>query len=139
MTSKHTPRVVLAKVGRDGHDVGAVVIAMILRDAGMEVMYTGLFQTPEQIVESAIQEDADVIGVSMLAGAPMVVFEKIMKLLKENHVDDIAVVGGGVIPTKYVPELKKLGVREWFLPGSKTEDIVACVRSLAAEKNAVTA
>ena len=136
MTSKRTQRVLLAKVGRDGHDVGVVVIAMILRNAGMEVMYTGLFQTPEQIVTAALQEDVDVIGVSMLAGSPMTVFGKIMKLLKDHQLDDIAVVGGGVIPTKYIPELKKLGVREWFLPGAKSEDIVTCVRELAAEKDA---
>ncbi len=113
-------RVVLAKPGLDGHDRGAKVIANALRDAGMEVIYLGLRQTPEMIVNAAIQEDADVISLSILSGAHMTIFPKVLELLKENEVDDVLVVGGGVIPEEDMSELKKMGVAELFGPGTPT-------------------
>ncbi|MBA3061640.1 cobalamin B12-binding domain-containing protein [bacterium] len=117
-------RVLIAKPGLDGHDRGAKVVARALRDAGMEVIYTGLRQTPEQIVETAIQEDVDVIGLSILSGAHTHLFPKVMELLKENNVEDIIVIGGGVIPEEDIPELKKVGVAEIFTPGTDTRDII---------------
>ena len=113
-------RVILAKPGLDGHDRGAKVIANALRDAGMEVIYLGLRQTPEMIVNAAIQEDADVISLSILSGAHMTIFPKVLELLKENEVDDVLVVGGGVIPEEDMSELKKMGVAELFGPGTPT-------------------
>lgn len=117
-------RVLIAKPGLDGHDRGAKVVARALRDAGMEVIYTGLRQTPEQIVETAIQEDVDVIGLSILSGAHTHLFPKIMELLKENNIEDIVVMGGGVIPEEDIPELKKVGISEIFTSGTDTRDII---------------
>jgi methylmalonyl-CoA mutase C-terminal domain/subunit len=117
-------RVLIAKVGLDGHDRGAKVIASFLRDAGMEVIYTGLRQTPEMVVHAALQEDVDVIGVSILSGAHMTVFPKLMQLLKENNATDILVTGGGIIPDSDMKELKQMGVGELFQPGADTSRIV---------------
>ncbi len=119
-----TIRVVIAKVGLDGHDRGAKVIARALRDAGMEVIYTGLHQTPEQIVETAIQEDADAVGISILSGAHMTLVPRILDLLREREADDVLVVVGGTIPTDDIEELKKRGVAEVFTPGAPTGAIV---------------
>ena len=121
-------RILIAKPGLDGHDRGAKVIARALRDAGMEVIYTGLRQTPEQIVETAIQEDVNIIGLSILSGAHTHLFPKIMQLLKENNTEDIIVIGGGVIPEEDIPELKKIGVAEIFTPGTDTRDIIKFIR-----------
>ena len=117
-------RVLVAKPGLDGHDRGAKVICRALRDAGMEVIYTGLRRTPEEIVNASIQEDVDVIGLSILSGAHNVLFPKIMNLLKEKGAEEIMVIAGGIIPEKDIPRMKKLGISEIFLPGSSTEDIV---------------
>jgi methylmalonyl-CoA mutase C-terminal domain/subunit len=113
-------RVLVAKAGLDGHDRGAKVIAAALRDSGMEVIYTGLRQTPEMIVEAAIQEDVDVIGVSILSGAHMTLFPKILNVMKEKGVDDVLLTGGGIIPEADIVELKKIGVGELFTPGTPT-------------------
>ena len=121
-------RIVVAKPGLDGHDRGAKVIARALRDAGHEVIYTGLHQTPEQIVETAIQEDADVIGLSVLSGAHMTLFKKLIGLLDERDARDIVVIGGGIIPEADIPLLKELGVAQVFTPGATTTEIVAWVR-----------
>jgi methylmalonyl-CoA mutase C-terminal domain/subunit len=121
-------RIVVAKPGLDGHDRGAKVIARALRDAGHEVIYTGLHQTPEQIVETAIQEDADVIGLSVLSGAHMTLFKKLIELLDERDARDIVVIGGGIIPEDDIPLLKDLGVAQVFTPGATTTEIVAWVR-----------
>ena len=121
-------RALIAKPGLDGHDRGAKVVARALRDAGMEVIYTGLRQTPEQIVETAIQEDVDVIGLSILSGAHTHLFPKVMELLKENNVEDIIVMGGGVIPEEDIPELKKIGIAEVFTPGTDTRDIINFIK-----------
>jgi methylmalonyl-CoA mutase C-terminal domain/subunit len=122
-------RVVVAKPGLDGHDRGAKVIARALRDAGMEVIYTGLHQTPEQIVQTVIQEDADAVGLSVLSGAHMTLFARTMELLRVRHVDDVVVFGGGIIPDADIPELERLGVARIFTPGASMEDIVAWVRA----------
>lgn len=121
-------RVVIAKPGLDGHDRGAKVIARALRDAGMEVIYTGLHQTPEQIVETAIQEDADAIGISILSGAHMTLVPRIVELLRENEADDVVVVVGGTIPTDDADALRELGVAEIFTPGASTGAIVDFLR-----------
>lgn len=121
-------RVLIAKPGLDGHDRGAKIVARALRDAGMEVIYTGLRQTPEQIVETAIQEDVDIIGLSILSGAHTHIFPKVMKLLKENNIEDIVVMGGGVIPEEDIPELKKIGIAEIFTPGTDTRDIIRFIK-----------
>ena len=121
-------RVVVAKPGLDGHDRGAKVVARALRDAGMEVVYTGLHQTPEQIVEAAIAEDADVVGLSVLSGAHMTLFARVVELLKERDAEDIVVFGGGIIPDADIPELQKLGVAKVFTPGATTASIVQWVR-----------
>ena len=121
-------RIVVAKPGLDGHDRGAKVIARALRDAGHEVIYTGLHQTPEQIVETAIQEDADVIGLSVLSGAHMTLFKKLIALLDERDARDIVVIGGGIIPEGDIPLLKEMGVAEVFTPGAPTTKIVNWVR-----------
>ena len=121
-------RVLIAKPGLDGHDRGAKIVSRALRDAGMEVIYTGLRQTPEQIVETAIQEDVDVIGLSILSGAHTHIFPKVMELLKENNVEDIVVMGGGVIPEEDIPELKKVGIAEIFTPGTDTRDIIKFIK-----------
>ena len=122
-------RVVVAKPGLDGHDRGAKVVARALRDAGMEVVYTGLHQTPEQIVEAAIQEDADAVGLSVLSGAHMTLFAKVVDLLKQRDASDIVVFGGGIIPEGDIPELEKLGVAKILTPGATTTEIVDWVRS----------
>jgi methylmalonyl-CoA mutase cobalamin-binding domain/chain len=121
-------RVVIAKPGLDGHDRGAKIIARALRDAGMEVVYTGLHQTPEQIVETAIQEDADAVGVSILSGAHMTLVPRIIEGLRENEAEDVLVVVGGTIPSEDAQELKSLGVAEVFGPGASTSDIVDFLR-----------
>ena len=121
-------RVVIAKPGLDGHDRGAKIIARALRDAGMEVIYTGLHQTPEQIVETAIQEDADAVGISILSGAHMTLVPKILEGLKSNGVDDVVVVVGGTIPKPDVEELKQQGVAEVFTPGAPVSEIVDFLR-----------
>lgn len=126
-------RVLVAKPGLDGHDRGAKVIAHALRDAGMEVIYTGLHQTPEMIVNAAIQEDADVICVSILSGAHNQVFPEILNLLKQKKASDIPVVGGGVIPDKDVEGLKKIGVREIFTPGASLADISKYIKSVVKQ------
>ncbi len=125
-------RVVIAKPGLDGHDRGAKIIARALRDAGMEVIYTGLHQTPEQIVETAVQEDADAVGISILSGAHMTLVPRILEGLRENGVDDVLVVVGGTIPDDDANELKKLGVAEVFTPGAPTSDIVEFLRAKVA-------
>ena len=122
-------RVLIAKPGLDGHDRGAKVIARALRDAGMEVIYTGLRQTPEQIVAAALQEDVDAIGLSILSGAHMHLFPRIMELRQEQKLDDVMVFAGGIIPDQDIPRLKEIGVAEIFLPGSSLEEIVSFVRS----------
>jgi methylmalonyl-CoA mutase C-terminal domain/subunit len=121
---KRPIRVLVAKVGLDGHDRGAKVIASSLRDAGMEVIYTGLRQTPEMVVNAALQEDVDVIGVSILSGAHMTVFPKIMKLIEEKGMDDVLVTGGGIIPDEDMDALQKLGVGKLFSPGTSSQAIV---------------
>ena len=126
-------RVVVAKPGLDGHDRGAKVIARALRDAGMEVIYTGLHQTPEQIVDTAIQEDADGIGLSILSGAHMTLCAKVVELLRERDAADITLFAGGIIPDADIPELKALGVAEIFTPGTPTRDVVSWVESTLRE------
>ena len=121
-------RVVIAKPGLDGHDRGAKVVARALRDAGFEVIYTGLHQTPEQIVATAVQEDADAIGLSVLSGAHNYLFKRVIELLHEKGADDVVVFGGGIIPPEDVAALKALGVKELFTPGTTTQDIVRFVR-----------
>jgi methylmalonyl-CoA mutase C-terminal domain/subunit len=125
-------RVVVAKPGLDGHDRGAKVVARALRDAGMEVVYTGLHQTPEQIVEAAIAEDADVVGLSVLSGAHMTLFARVVELLKERDAGDILVFGGGIIPDADIPELERIGVAKVFTPGATTASIVEWVRENVA-------
>jgi len=124
----HKIRVVIAKPGLDGHDRGARVIARALRDAGMEVIYTGLHQTPEQIAETVIQEDADVVGLSILSGAHMTLVPRVLELLKDKQAEDVVVILGGTIPADDIPELKSLGVSEIFTPGASTQEIVEFVR-----------
>ena len=121
-------RVVIAKPGLDGHDRGAKVVARALRDAGMEVVYTGLHQTPEQIVETVVQEDADAVGLSVLSGAHMTLFARLTELMRERDVDDVVVFGGGIIPDEDLSELQRLGVARIFPPGSTTGEIVDWVR-----------
>jgi methylmalonyl-CoA mutase, C-terminal domain len=122
-------RVVIAKPGLDGHDRGAKIIARALRDAGMEVIYTGLHQTPEQIVETAVQEDADAVGISILSGAHMTLVPRILDLLRDEGADDVLVVVGGTIPAEDAAELKQQGVAEVFTPGAPTSQIVEFLRS----------
>ena len=127
--SERKLRILVAKPGLDGHDRGAKIIARALRDAGMEVIYTGLHQTPEMIVNSAIQEDVDAIGMSIMSGAHMTLFPAVIDLLKKSSAGDIAVFGGGIIPDDDIPKLKGLGVAELFTPGSSTQDIVQWIRT----------
>jgi methylmalonyl-CoA mutase C-terminal domain/subunit len=127
-------RVVVAKVGLDGHDRGVKIVARTLRDAGMDVIYTGLHRTPDEVVEAAVQEDADVIGVSILSGAHMTVFPRIMDALKQRGADDILVVGGGVIPDDDLAKLREIGVREIMLQDTPPEAIVAMIRRIVAER-----
>jgi methylmalonyl-CoA mutase C-terminal domain/subunit len=129
-------RVLVAKVGLDGHDRGVKVVARTLRDAGMDVIYTGLHRTPEEVVEAAVQEDVDVIGVSILSGAHMTVFPRILNSLKSHGADDILVIGGGVIPDDDVVALKEAGVKELLLQDTPPEAIVAAVRRIVAERGA---
>jgi methylmalonyl-CoA mutase, C-terminal domain len=124
-------RVVVAKPGLDGHDRGAKIIARALRDAGMEVIYTGLHQTPEQIAETVIQEDADAVGLSILSGAHMTLVPRVIEILREQGVEDVVITVGGTIPSDDVPELKRLGVAEVFTPGASTDEIVEFVRGAA--------
>jgi methylmalonyl-CoA mutase C-terminal domain/subunit len=127
-------RVLIAKPGLDGHDRGAKVVARALRDAGMEVIYTGLRQSPEQIVSAAAQEDADVIGLSILSGAHMPICRRVLDLVRERGMDEVTVFVGGIIPTQDIPELKALGVAEVFLPGASTQDVIQAVERLGAER-----
>jgi len=129
-------RVVVAKPGLDGHDRGAKIIARALRDAGMEVIYTGLHQTPEQIAETVIQEDADAVGLSILSGAHMTLVPKVVELLRAQGVDDVLVTVGGTIPAEDIPELKDLGVSAVFTPGAPTDEIVDFIREGATERHA---
>jgi len=126
--SERKIRVVVAKPGLDGHDRGAKIIARALRDAGMEVIYTGLHQTPEQIVETVIQEDADAVGLSILSGAHMTLVPRVVKLLEEQEAGDVIVTVGGTIPADDIPELKELGIAEVFTPGSSTQEIIDFIR-----------
>lgn len=126
-------RVLVAKVGLDGHDRGAKVVAAALRDAGMEVIYTGLRKTPDMIVEAAIQEDVDAIGVSILSGAHMTIFPKIMGLMQEKGLTDVLLFGGGIIPDKDKEELKRIGVGELFTPGASTQTIVEYIRRWSSD------
>src|SRR4051812_6432757 len=121
-------RILVGKPGLDGHDRGAKIIARALRDAGMEVIYTGLHQTPEMIVSAAVQEDVDAIGLSIMSGAHMTLFPAVIELLRKQKANDIRVFGGGIIPDDDIPQLKKLGVDEIFTPGSSTQDIVKWIR-----------
>ena len=127
-------RVLLAKVGLDGHDRGVKVVARTLRDAGMDVIYSGLHRTPEEVVNAAVQEDVDVLGVSLLSGVQLTIFPKIFKLLKEKNVDDLIIVAGGVMPDEDVVELKKMGVREVLLQDTPPDYIVETLRRLVAER-----
>src|SRR5215207_1712007 len=133
-TSTRKIRVVVAKPGLDGHDRGAKIIARALRDAGMEVIYTGLHQTPEQIVETVLQEDADAVGLSILSGAHMTLVPRVVELLRAAQAEDVLVAVGGTIPTQDIPELKQVGVSEVFTPGAATQDIVDFLRSAVAER-----
>jgi methylmalonyl-CoA mutase, C-terminal domain len=126
-------RVVVAKPGLDGHDRGAKVVARALRDAGMEVVYTGLHQTPEQIVETALQEDANAVGLSVLSGAHMTLFAKVVDLLKAKGAEDVVVFGGGIIPDEDIPKLTEIGVAKVFTPGAATQDIVNWIRANVSE------
>ena len=126
--AERTVRVVVAKPGLDGHDRGAKIVARALRDAGFEVIYTGLHQTPEQIVTTAVQEDADAMGLSVLSGAHNYLFKRVLELLKEKGAEDVVVFGGGIIPPEDIAALKTLGVKELFTPGTSTQDIVRFVR-----------
>jgi methylmalonyl-CoA mutase C-terminal domain/subunit len=128
----HRIRVVVAKPGLDGHDRGAKIIARALRDAGMEVIYTGLHQTPEQIVATVIQEDADAVGLSILSGAHMTLVPRIVDLLEEQGIDDVLVTVGGTIPAEDIPELERLGVASVFTPGAPTQDIIDFIESSVA-------
>jgi methylmalonyl-CoA mutase C-terminal domain/subunit len=123
-------RVLIAKPGLDGHDRGAKVVARALRDAGMEVIYTGIRQTPEMIVQSALQEDVDVIGLSCLSGAHLELFADVMQGLRDRNMDSVNVIAGGIIPDDDIPELQKIGVKAVFGPGTPTEEIVAAVKKL---------
>ena len=128
MSTSPPVRIVVAKPGLDGHDRGAKVVARALRDAGVEVVYTGLHQTPEQIVETAIQEDADAIGMSVLSGAHMTLFARVIDLLRERDASDIVVFGGGIVPEADMPELTEMGVAKVFTPGATTGEIITWVR-----------
>lgn len=128
MTKERKIRILIGKAGLDGHDRGAKIVARALRDAGFEVIYTGLHNTPEMVVETAIQEDVDAVGLSLLSGAHNHIFPEIIKGFQERNVDDVILFGGGVVPKDDIKELKKKGVKEIFEPGSSTEDIISWVR-----------
>ena len=133
-TRTDTIRVIIAKVGLDGHDRGVKIVARALRDAGMDVIYTGLHRTSEEVVDAAVQEDVDVLGVSILSGTHMTIFPKILKLLEERKASDIIVVGGGVMPDDEAAELKNMGVKEILLQDTPPETIVSTIRRLVAER-----
>src|SRR5213076_3464021 len=133
MAEERKIRVVVAKPGLDGHDRGAKIIARALRDAGMEVIYTGLHQTPEQIVATVVQEDADAVGLSILSGAHMTLVPRVVDLLREQGIDDVLVTVGGTIPSDDIPQLKELGVAEVFTPGAPTQAIIAFIRVSGAD------
>ena len=133
-SSSRKIRVVVAKPGLDGHDRGAKIIARALRDAGMEVIYTGLHQTPEQIVETVIQEDADAVGLSILSGAHMTLVPRIVELLNAQGIDDVLLTVGGTIPADDIPELKRLGVAEVFTPGAPTQDIIDFIQGAVGSR-----
>ena len=137
MERERNLRILIAKPGLDGHDRGARVIARAFRDAGFEVIYTGCHQTPEQIVSTAIQEDVDMIGLSILSGAHTYSFPRIMELLKENSAEDIAVIGGGIFPLEDIPKLKAIGIKEIFEPGAKLQDITNWVSTNIQPRQAV--
>jgi methylmalonyl-CoA mutase C-terminal domain/subunit len=137
--SQRRIRVVVAKPGLDGHDRGAKIIARALRDAGMEVIYTGLHQTPEQIVATVVQEDADAVGISILSGAHMTLIPRIMELLGEEGVDDVVITVGGTIPADDIAELKRLGVAEVFTPGTSTQESVDFIRAAVEQRRAPAA
>ena len=128
-------RVLIAKAGLDGHDRGAKVVAAALRDAGMEVIYTGLRKSPEMIVEAALQEDVDAVGISLLSGAHMTIFPKVLQLMRAKGLDDVLLFGGGIIPEKDINELKKMGVGELFTPGASTTEIVSYVKRWSGERS----
>lgn len=134
MAAKKKIRVLVAKVGLDGHDRGAKVIAAALRDAGMEVIYSGLHQTPDAVVTAALQEDVDAIGVSILSGAHMTIFPEMMRLLKEKGIDDVLLTGGGIIPPEDEEELRKIGVGKLFGPGAMTQEIIDYIKSQVEAK-----
>lgn len=134
MREERKIRVLIAKPGLDGHDRGAKVVARALRDAGMEVIYTGLRQTPEMVVSAAIQEDVDVIGLSCLSGAHMHLFPRVVQLLRERGADDIVVFGGGIIPDEDIPRLKEAGIAEIFTPGATMREIIEWVKAHAGRK-----
>lgn len=135
METKTDPiRVIIAKVGLDGHDRGVKIVARALRDAGMDVIYTGLHRTAEEVVDAAVQEDVDVLGVSLLSGAHMTIFPKILQLLKQRQANDILVVGGGVMPDEEAQELKKMGIKEILLQDTPPEQIVSAIRRVVAER-----
>jgi methylmalonyl-CoA mutase, C-terminal domain len=129
-------RIVIAKPGLDGHDRGAKVIARALRDAGMEVVYTGLHQTPEQIVQTVVQEDADAVGLSVLSGAHMTLFRRVVELLAENEASDVVLFGGGIVPEADITELQEMGVAKIFTPGATMDEIVEWVRANVAPQSA---
>ena len=139
MANERKLRILVAKPGLDGHDRGARVIARAFRDAGYEVIYTGCHQTPEQIVSTAIQEDVDLIGLSILSGAHTYSFPRVLELLKENQAEDITVIGGGIFPLEDIPKLKEIGIKEIFEPAAKLQDITAWVRDHVKPREALTA
>ncbi|MGQ9675250.1 MAG: cobalamin B12-binding domain-containing protein [Chloroflexota bacterium] len=132
MSEEKKIRVLIAKPGLDGHDRGAKVVARALRDAGMEVIYTGLRQTPEMIVEAAAQEDANVIGLSILSGAHMALFPRVMRLLRDKGLTDVVVLAGGIIPDEDIPAIHEMGIKAVFGPGASTQDIIAAIRDSVA-------
>jgi methylmalonyl-CoA mutase C-terminal domain/subunit len=138
MTQERKLKIIIAKPGLDGHDRGAKVVARALRDAGFEVVYTGIRQTPEMIAETALQEDADVIGLSILSGAHLELFPRVVEELKKRGMDDVVLFGGGIIPREDIPRLEKLGFRGIFGPGSSTHDIIDWVRDNAPKRGAAT-
>jgi len=138
MSQERKLKIIIAKPGLDGHDRGAKVVARALRDAGFEVVYTGIRQTPEMIAETALQEDADVIGLSILSGAHLELFPRIVEELKKRGMDDVVLFGGGIIPKEDIPQLEKLGFRGIFGPGSSTHDIIDWVRDNAPKRGAAT-
>jgi methylmalonyl-CoA mutase C-terminal domain/subunit len=133
-----THRIVIAKPGLDGHDRGAKVVARALRDAGYEVIYTGLHQTPEQIAEAAIQEDADAVGLSIHSGAHMTLFPRVVKLLRERGASDVVVFGGGIIPKEDIPQLREQGVEQIFTPGANTSEIIEWLRTRLGKATAAS-